>query len=177
MTSPFSAFAKGFLIFFGVFILYFNFCLVLNITPFPGFLIPNYYNHWNSDYYFGFSSIVTAINNFPQVFGLQNMQSNLETFMDSIGGWATTFRQMDAFINSGNIVNLLFAIGNVILAPLTSLIALIKIIVTILASIIQLFIYVTQIVSGNYNLPVWGSGLDETTGVITLIPTNTGVTW
>ena len=88
------------LIFFGMFFLYFNLCLVLNITPFPGFLIPDSANHWNSDYYFGFESVLRAFDEFPDLYltdiaGDNGSDGYLENFINSLFNVANIFEDFD----------------------------------------------------------------------------------
>lgn len=173
------SFAIAFLIFFGVFLLYFNFCLVLNITPFPGFLVPSTQNHWNSDYYFGFQSILSAFDDFPQSVFLNNMDNNLQMFINSLGNVANIFHDFDEFVNSGNVFNLLLAFFNLVTAPIQAIMYFLIITITILEQIIEFIVYAYKIVSGWYNLPVapFNTPIDEADSVLTLTIEHGIVTW
>lgn len=188
-------FSVGFLMFFGVFLLYFNFCLAFNINPFPGFLIPSQVNNWNDGYYFGFSSIMQAINDFPnqtyiyyqpngttgeieQALGFSfGMGNILEDFMNSMGSIAKIFGDMDAFVSTGDIFAFFRMIFDIFTAPLQAIFYFLKLTIELVWLLLNLIGYFTKIISGYYNIPMPSSiGLDELGSgeLINLYVDNTG---
>ena len=109
----FHAFLVSFMALFGVFLLYFNFCLATNTEPFPTLFVPNSVNHWNVDYYFGFMSVMNIIDDLPSSFSLANFNHNLDLFEGSLGGLSSTFENFGEWVNTGNMLSLVFGIFSI----------------------------------------------------------------
>ena len=188
------ALAISVLVIFGVYILYFNLVMALNVvgssnhlTPFLGlFVLDN--TRWTSDYYFGFNSIRYALDDLPSVVRFDYTLEMFEQFVDSLTGFSDTLDKIsnfNYFSGDGSLWDTLVAIGNlvwdigsiffsILTAPFRMLIAFITLNIEIFTTIIDVLVYIWGILNGTYNLPIdnWSSPLS---GQATTNVTTTGI--
>lgn len=195
------AFGVAFLIFFGVFILYFNLVMALNvvgsnnhITPFLGlFVLDN--SRWTSDYYFGFASIFGngddikgILKDLPSAIRFDYTLKMFTDFVESLSGFKKTMddiTNLNYFSGGGSFIeqlqqlgNLLFGLGKIFFGILTSpfraLIAFITLNIELLWTIIDVLQFIWAILNGTYNIPMdnWSSPLE---GQVNSNVTTTGV--
>ena len=192
----FKRFGEVFLVFFGVFILYFNLVMALNvtggndhITPFLGLFSTNG-NRWSSDYYFGFNSIWGIINDIPSAFQFDNFLSLFSKFADTLGkqgiiGSLEKFINMGKQTSSNNVLQLLQVfftffqvIIDILISPFKMLIAFIELNIALFDSILQALKFIQSIIEGKYNQEVsgWSSPLEDYFGNSGYNPNISGAT-
>ena len=177
----FRAFLVSFLSLFGVFLLYFNFCLATSTEPFPTLFVPNSLNNWNNNYYFGFMSIMNIIDDIPTTLTLSNFNHNLDLFEGSLGGLSSTFENFGEWVNTGNMLSLVFGIFSVLTAPIQAIFYFLLINIIMFEQLIEIINLIFKLVSGYYNINIadtWSFGLDELPDgyYYDVIYTNTGYT-
>lgn len=175
----FKRFAEVFLIFFGVYILYFNLVMALNvvgsdshITPFLGFYAVDN-TRWTSDYYFGFDSIMNTIRAIPSAFQFDNFLALFSKFVDTLSPLSSLFDDFsklstptsgwDVWSMLQTFFNFFSIIFDIILAPFKMLVAFIELNIALFQSIIEALQFIWAIISGKYNSPVdgWTSPLEN----------------
>lgn len=172
----FKDFAGAFFVFFGVFILYFNLVMALNvvgssnhITPFLGlYALDN--TRWTDQYYFGWDSIWSIIDDLPTAFQFDNFLSKFETFVQTLnplgellggftydaGGYSNIVEQIL------NAIKVLFiGLFSILTAPFQMLVAFIELNVYLFQTIIEGLTFIYHILDGRYNTPMngWDSPL------------------
>ena len=172
----FKDFAGAFFVFFGVFILYFNLVMALNvvgssnhITPFLGlYALDN--TRWTDQYYFGWDSIWSIIDDLPTAFQFDNFLSKFETFVQTLnplgellggftydaGGYSNIVEQIL------NAIKVLFTgLFSILTAPFQMLVAFIELNVYLFQTIIEGLTFIYHILDGRYNTPMngWDSPL------------------
>jgi len=170
-------FAIAVLSIFGVYLLYFNLVMALNVvgssnhvTPFLGLFVLNN-ERWTSDYYFGFDSIRKILNDLPTAIRFDYTLTMMENFVESLTGFSGVLQELQnntAFVGQANsfwdtitqIGNLLFNFGKlffqIMISPFKALIAFITINVQIFLTIIDCLTFIWRILNGTYNLPISG---------------------
>lgn len=168
-------FGIAFLTFFGMFLLYFNLCLVWNIQPFPNFFNGSR-TMWSSDYYFGFESIMEMIHQFPTDLYISEFNENLGDFADSLGTLRDTLRNFSTFIEDGDFFALLKVLVNLFTAPIQAIYYFLVTTINITITIIELIVYVVRLFRGDFNIPmsVWSNTLDSADGLLGLTTDSSG---
>lgn len=195
----FEAFAKSFLIFFGIFILYFNLFMAMDIvgtgdghiTPFLGlYAISD--TTWGSDYYFGFSSIMQILDDLPKQLNFANFLNDFEEFVKTLtpvsnwlnNGWKSDISTTNPLEIFGSIFTDFFTIWfDLLSAPFQMLYHFILLNIHLFQTLIELFNFVWRMINGNYNLPI-DSAISSPFGILTstsgngyFIPSGTGYSY
>lgn len=174
---PFRVFAVAFLMFFGVYILYFNLVMALNVvggsshlTPFLGFYAV-YNERWTSDYYFGFQSIIDILDAIPEIFTFGNFLQAFEKFVATLFPLSDLLDEFSHFgVGGDSIFKLLQSIGrlftiffDILISPFKMLVSFIELNILLFKSIIQGLQFIDTIVNGRYNTPMqdWFSPLEN----------------
>lgn len=195
----FESFAKAFLIFFGVFILYFNLFMAMDIvgqgsghlSPFLGLYSVDD-TRWGSDYYFGFSSIMQILGDLPKQLNFANFLEDFKEFVGSLnvfGDFLYDYKAPDLIDSNfweilGNMLYVVFgAWFNIIIAPFKMLYHFIVLNVHLFQTLIELFNFVWSMINGKYNTPI-DSAISSPFGILTstsgngyFIPSGTGYSY
>lgn len=175
----FKRFGEVFLIFFGVYILYFNLVMAINVvgsdspfvTPFLGlYAVDN--SRWTSDYYFGFESIYRIIKSIPSIFQYNNFLESFRKFVNTLAPLESVLTDLKSSFPSSatDILGLLKVFFNIfkvffdiLISPFTMLINFLKLQVDLFQSIIQVLDFIHNVLNGNYNMPIsdWSSPLEN----------------
>lgn len=196
----FKAFGSAFLVFLGVYLLYFNLVMALNvvgegqyITPFVG-LFSASGDKWTDGFYIGFSTFFGDSQNnvggvftdFPRLLEFNNLLDSFVDFVDSFTNFKGVLQGFNYNLVGSSaweqLLQVFYSIfrlwTEILIAPFKMIISFITLFAKVFQTIIELLKYIKDILGGKYNTPIsgWSSPLENYFGNSGYNPNISGAT-